>query len=238
MTKRRKVLSVVKVALFSRHSPALSPRDFRTAYEQIFQAGGSWPQNELKEIVRSGTRNYVIESQLPFRWRPDFDVVTTMMIDDSVDFGPDRQAAAFTGLVQQYPDVVDAAYQRWVVLDEHRSEMPPSSAPVLSKALFFVARRDTFNVEQFKQRYELGHAVLARKILAPHLLQYQRNYVIGSGPAAWQPDFDVITEFFYDNTQLELSEEELKYLTRDEEVFFDRSSMRYLLVEESNSSAS
>jgi uncharacterized protein (TIGR02118 family) len=103
------------------------------------------------------------------------------------------------------------------------------------KVILFVRRKEGLSREQFRQRYEDGHAPLARKVL-PQLRRYVRNYVTDS--PGWEADFDVVTEFWFDSEQDHqavrafYASEEGQVLIRDEAEFMDRSSMRSVVVDE------
>jgi uncharacterized protein (TIGR02118 family) len=61
-------------------------------------------------------------------------------------------------------------------------------------------RRSGMSMQEFIEYYEKRHAVLARELL-PELRDYRRNYVMHVGPRsnAVDPDFDVITEMYFDD---------------------------------------
>jgi uncharacterized protein (TIGR02118 family) len=104
------------------------------------------------------------------------------------------------------------------------------------KVMLLVKRKSGWTPEDFRRRYEQGHAPLARSVL-PLLRKYRRNYVVEPA-AGWEPDFDVVTEFWFDSqadwetTVAFAATEEGQVLARDEEVFMDRSSMRVTVVAE------
>jgi uncharacterized protein (TIGR02118 family) len=104
------------------------------------------------------------------------------------------------------------------------------------KVVLFVRRKVGWSAEDFRRRYEEGHAPLARSVL-PMLRRYTRSYV-REASSGFQPDFDVITEFWFDSrgdweaAMAFAASEEGQVLARDEEVFMDRPTMRYLVVEE------
>jgi uncharacterized protein (TIGR02118 family) len=104
------------------------------------------------------------------------------------------------------------------------------------KVVLFIRRKSGWTREDFRQRYEQGHAPLAARSL-PLLRRYVRNYV-ESSMEGWEPDFDAVTEFWFDSmedwnaTKAWVSSEEGQVLARDEEVFMHRETMRFVLVEE------
>lgn len=105
------------------------------------------------------------------------------------------------------------------------------------KLMLFVKRKPGLSDEEFRARYENGHVPLAISEL-PHLVQYRRNYV---KPMPGQPegDFDVITELWFDSKEgwKETADHALdpvngKILADDEAAFMDRSTMRFVMVDE------
>jgi uncharacterized protein (TIGR02118 family) len=105
-----------------------------------------------------------------------------------------------------------------------------------AKIILLVRRRSDLTHEQFKERYESGHAPLARAKL-PLLRKYVRNYLT-SIPGQPEPEYDVVTEFWFDSmddleeTMRWTASEEGQVLARDEAEFMDRASMRPFLAEE------
>ncbi len=98
------------------------------------------------------------------------------------------------------------------------------------KLILFVKRRSDLTHEQFKARYESGHAPLARRSL-PLLRRYVRNF-LSPVPGGPEPAYDCVTEFWFDS-QADLDAtmawgrgaEGQDILGRDEAEFMDRSSM-------------
>ena len=105
------------------------------------------------------------------------------------------------------------------------------------KVMLFVKRKAGLIQEEFRDRYEAGHVPLAIAELQ-HLKRYVRNFVTPSRGLP-EPDFDVVTEFWFEDweawkatTGYALGAETGKALAEDEAVFMDRSSMRFVVVEE------
>jgi uncharacterized protein (TIGR02118 family) len=104
------------------------------------------------------------------------------------------------------------------------------------KLILFVKRRADLTHEQFKARYESGHAPLARRSL-PLLRRYARNYLLRL-PGQPEPDYDCVSEFWFDSmadmeaTGLWATSEEGQVLAIDEAEFMDRSSMRTFIADE------
>ncbi|KUI29277.1 EthD domain-containing protein [Mycobacterium sp. GA-2829] len=106
----------------------------------------------------------------------------------------------------------------------------------MPKLILLVRRRDDFTHEEFADRYESGHAPLARRTL-PKLRKYVRNYLTPV-PGIPELNFDCCTEFWFDS-QGDLEEtlawyatEEGQVLVRDEAEFMDRDSMRAFITQE------
>jgi uncharacterized protein (TIGR02118 family) len=105
------------------------------------------------------------------------------------------------------------------------------------KCILFVKRRSDLTHEQFRARYESGHAPLARKSL-PLLRRYVRNF-LSQAPGGPEPEIDCVTEFWFDSmADLEetfrwtRSEEGRPILAADEAQFMDRDSMRVYIADE------
>ncbi|MBV9840045.1 MAG: EthD domain-containing protein [Sphingomonadaceae bacterium] len=105
------------------------------------------------------------------------------------------------------------------------------------KVMLFVKRKPGLTHEEFRARYESGHVPLAISEL-PHLVQYRRNFVKPT-PGMAEVDFDVVTEFWFDNKEgwkataaYALDPVKGRTLADDEAVFMDRSTMRFVMVEE------
>jgi hypothetical protein len=99
----------------------------------------------------------------------------------------DGAAQAVGQVCPRWPDLIIRTLSRRKA--ERRQES-------VYKVMLFVRRKDGLTREQFRRRYEEGHAPLARKVL-PQLRRYVRNYVTDS--PGWEADFDVIIEFWFDS---------------------------------------
>jgi len=105
------------------------------------------------------------------------------------------------------------------------------------KVMLFVKRKPGLTREQFRDRYESGHAPLAIQQL-PHLRRYARNFILPV--QGWEePEFDCVTEFWFDdeNGWKETSKAYAfgaagKILAADEEEFMDRTTMRMVIADE------
>jgi len=105
------------------------------------------------------------------------------------------------------------------------------------KVMLFVKRKAGLSHEAFRARYEAGHVPLAIAELK-HLRRYHRNYVKPT-PGLPEPDFDVVTEFWFDDREgwkataaYALDPVTGRKLAEDEAEFMDRASMRFVMVEE------
>jgi len=104
------------------------------------------------------------------------------------------------------------------------------------KVMLFIRRKEGLTREEFRDRYEAGHAPLAIRELQ-HLRRYARNFVLPVKGLP-EPDFDVVTEFWFDDwegwkaTSAYALAETGRTLAEDEAVFMDRASMRFVVVDE------
>jgi uncharacterized protein (TIGR02118 family) len=105
------------------------------------------------------------------------------------------------------------------------------------KVMLFVKRKAGLTAEEFRARYESGHVPLAIAELK-HLRRYHRNYVKHT-PGMPEPDFDVLTEFWFDDSAgwkataaYALDPVTGRKLAEDEAEFMDRSTMRFVMVHE------
>ncbi|MGE0387064.1 MAG: EthD domain-containing protein [Gammaproteobacteria bacterium] len=107
------------------------------------------------------------------------------------------------------------------------------------KVMLFARRKAGWTPEAFRERYESGHAPLAARVLKG-LRRYTRNY-IGKTSEGFAPDFDVITEFWWEDYAAWKAFREFyatpagRILIDDEAVFMDRDSMRVAIVGECES---
>jgi hypothetical protein len=107
-------------------------------------------------------------------------------------------------------------------------------------------RRPGMSVEEFRAYYEKNHRVIGEKYLSGHAVRYMRRFLDPApnhrGDADEEPEYDVILEIWYtdraayDASRTVLSAPEvLAEIVEDEEKLFDRSSMRFYVVEEHES---
>ena len=110
------------------------------------------------------------------------------------------------------------------------------------KAIAMIKRKPGTTMEQLIHHYESKHAVLAMERV-PNLKKYVRHYLHPYGNNVYGQDqeapYDVITEIWFDDR--EDFEKAMAYLTEpetaaiigeDEERVFDRSSIRFMTLED------
>ena len=107
------------------------------------------------------------------------------------------------------------------------------------KSMTLIKRKPGLSREEFIQHYEEVHAPLALKHF-PTFTRYARNYVI-TLPGAEEPDFDCITEIWFDDIEGAMAVTEVlgdynteigRIFLDDEERFMDRGSRVSFLVDE------
>lgn len=110
------------------------------------------------------------------------------------------------------------------------------------KAFALIKRKPGTTMEQLIRHYEASHAPLAVKSV-PNLKKYVRHFIRPFGNDVYRLEeelpYDVVTEIWFDNR--EDFERGMAYLTEpetaaaiaeDEERLFDRSSIRFVTVED------
>lgn len=103
------------------------------------------------------------------------------------------------------------------------------------KGMSLIKRKSGLTQEEFSRYYEEFHVPLALKHFP--FSRYVRNYII-KPPDAEEPDFDCITEVWFETMKdcqaaAEFSiSEAYKVIAEDEERFMDRSKIIAFLVEE------
>ncbi len=104
------------------------------------------------------------------------------------------------------------------------------------KVMALIKRKPGLSREEFSKHYEEVHAPLALKHLTT-IKRYVRNYIVAL-PGVDEPEFDCITEFWYDDMEgvqatLDfLNSEAGQVIHDDEETFQDRGKTVALLVDE------
>jgi len=110
------------------------------------------------------------------------------------------------------------------------------------KFMVLMKRKADLSREEFKSYYEDVHAPAALKRFP--IRKYVRNYLVVP-PGSPEPDFDCITEFWFDDLEGALKVQEVlgdyktevgKIFLADEEKFQDRGKTRSFLVDERVSS--
>jgi uncharacterized protein (TIGR02118 family) len=107
------------------------------------------------------------------------------------------------------------------------------------KTIALIKRKPGMSMEDFARHYEEVHAPLALTHF-PTFRKYVRNYVVAM-PGTDEPDFDCITEFWFDDLDGAMKVQEIlgdfetevgKIFLADEEKFQDRAKTRSFLVDE------
>ena len=110
------------------------------------------------------------------------------------------------------------------------------------KAIVMIKRKPGMSMEDFIDYYETRHAPLgASKV--PNMKRYVRHFIRPYGNAVYgrdaEPPYDVLTEIWFDD-QADF-ERGMAYLTEsetaaiigaDEEKLFDKSSIRFMIMED------
>jgi len=106
------------------------------------------------------------------------------------------------------------------------------------KVMLLAKRKPGLTPEQYRRRYEQGHAPLGVTTVGTPLRRYVRNYVAHPEDTP-EVDFDSVTEFWYSNRESYFAWKERyrsgpegEILAADELEFMDRSTMRVVYVDE------
>ena len=112
------------------------------------------------------------------------------------------------------------------------------------KVMLMMKRKPGLSLEEFIEHYERVHVPLALTN-ARNLVHYERHYLrpgrfVPFGDELIEPDYDVITELWYDSETTYESQQELLRrhpevlvdIVADEEQLFDRSKSRFAYVED------
>ena len=106
----------------------------------------------------------------------------------------------------------------------------------MAKLVVLTKRKPGLSREDFREHYEEVHKPLALKFFK-NFRRYVRNYIIPA-PGREEPEFDCITEIWYDsveaaNADMRLWKSEAgEIVSDDNESFQDTSRSRFWLVEE------
>jgi EthD domain len=112
------------------------------------------------------------------------------------------------------------------------------------KVMMLLKRKPGLSLEEFIERYERDHVPAVEKY-ASHIQHYARHYLhpgshVLHGDIVVEPEYDVITELWYDN-RAAFEEQQLSLRGRpdtvatviaDEESLFDRGRSRTVFVED------
>ncbi|WP_235736647.1 EthD domain-containing protein [Nocardioides alcanivorans] len=108
------------------------------------------------------------------------------------------------------------------------------------KAIALLARKPELTHAEFVDYYENNHSKLVRSLL-PQIGDYRRNYIdrdsMVGAPTATDPDFDVITEMYFEDRAgfdamlaLHSTPEIRAAIEADEANFLDRTRTRMFVV--------
>ena len=122
------------------------------------------------------------------------------------------------------------------------STASPNRCRDVLKVVVLLKRRHGLSVAELIEHYEAVHAPLALR-LATRLRRYERHYlhpaVAFDGGEAVEPEYDVITELWYDDMDAYLADqasardhpELVAAIVADERELFDRSKTRVAFAE-------
>lgn len=123
-------------------------------------------------------------------------------------------------------------------------DSPTQKGQAMLKVMLMMKRKPGLSLEEFIDHYERVHVPLALTN-ARNLVHYERHYLrpgrfVPFGTDVIEPEYDVITEFWYDSEEvferqqdlLERHPEVLADIVADEEQLFDRSQSRFAYVED------
>lgn len=117
------------------------------------------------------------------------------------------------------------------------------------KIVLLIKRKEGMSHQEFRDYYETNHAPLAKRVM-PGMSAYKRTFLQPLSDSQSSPDdfdlkqestardYDVVTEFFWDNADDFQSAVEFmnsdgaQVLVEDELKFMDRSSMTFFMGEE------
>jgi len=104
------------------------------------------------------------------------------------------------------------------------------------KVMILIKRKAGISREEFIDHYENVHVPLGLKYF-PMIKGYMRNYVVNP-PGVAEPDFDCITEEWFENMEEHLAavdfwrSEAAQVVRDDEDRFMDSSKTAFFVVEE------
>jgi hypothetical protein len=243
-----------KVIALIKAKPGLSRAEFVKHYET-----GHAPlaRKCFPQIVQY-RRNFIqLEGAFiyPGTTAPDFDSVTEIWYRDRAAYD-EMLSTHFLAGVQDTIEAderkfLDQSMTRFFIVDQRGAnhadaELVPSYGRIDGKGLFKViallTRKAGMNQADFVDYYENRHSKLIWSLF-PWIFEYRRNFIDMTGAimgdAATKPDFDVVTELWfqdragYDRMIAAHDGDAGKLVAADEENCFDRSKTRLFIVEES-----
>jgi uncharacterized protein (TIGR02118 family) len=249
-----------KVVALIKRKPGLSRAEFIDYYERSHAplARKCFPQ-----IVQY-RRNFVDLTgaiMAPGAAQLDFDSVTEIWYRDHEAYD-EMLSTHFMETVRETIEsdernFLDQTMTRMIKVEQHGAKLPdfelrPSIGSPPGEGMFKVMALLTCKPglprHEFIHYYEHHHSQLIWSLF-PWILEYRRNFIDVEGaivfPNAKLPDFDVITELWFQNRadyDRMLADHENPEvggaIARDEENCFDRSKTRFFVVEEAETPAS
>jgi uncharacterized protein (TIGR02118 family) len=248
-----------KVVALIKRKPGLSRAEFMDYYERSHAplARKCFPQ-----IVHY-RRNFIDLNDAiiaPGASEPDFDSVTQIGYRDHEAYDEMLSTHFMEGVRETIEaderNFLDQSMTRMLKVEQHGAEhhiedLHPSigtrRGTGMFKAIALLTCKPGMPSHEFQHYYEHHHAPLIRSLF-PWIVEYRRNYINVEGAIVFAnaklPDFDVITELWFENRagyDRMLAEHENPEVSgaiaRDEENCFDRSKIRFFAVEEAETPA-
>ncbi len=242
-----------KVIALIKRKPGMSKADFIKHYET-----GHAPlaRKCFPQIVQY-RRNFIeLEGAFiyPGTTEPDFDSVTEIWYRDRAAYD-EMLGSHFSSEIQETIEnderkFLDQSMTRFFIVDQRGAKLPdaeliPSHGRPPGEGLFKViallTRKPGMPQADFVDYYENQHSKLIWSLF-PWIVEYRRNFIDMTGAilgsAATPPDFDVVTElWFQDRSGYERmiaahGDGAGALVAADEENCFDRSKTRLFIVEE------
>ena len=157
-------VSTLKVIEIVKRRGDITRAEFREQYEGAYVPLVTAALPELSEYARL----HVVAAQLPSGWEPDFDALTNHFFADGTPV--ERVVSVLSGAVggeiaTVASSFMDRSTHRLYRVEECVSQMPEPAEPPERKVILFSRRRDTLTRDEYRDRYENGHAVLAWRVI-------------------------------------------------------------------------
>ena len=248
-----------KAIALIKKKPGLSKAEFIAYYEANHAplARKCFPQ-----IVQY-RRNFIDMNDaiiVPGASAPDFDSVTEIWYRDREAYDEMLSTHFMKGVQETIENdernLLDQSMTRMLHVEQRGTNRPDAElipsigtppGTGMFKAIALLTCKPGLPRHDFVHYYEHNHAKLIWSLF-PWIVEYRRNYVDVEGaivfPNAKLPDFDVITELWFENRagyDRMLSDHENPEvggaIARDEENCFDRTKTRFFAVEEAETPA-